>query len=60
MQETFELQCACGARETISVDDFTQLYRAMNELGWGLIPSQHGREVKGVCPTCRQKEEAQL
>lgn len=53
MAEVFDLVCVCGMKETVSVSEFTQLYRAMNELGWGLIPSQHGRTVTGVCQACR-------
>jgi hypothetical protein len=48
----FELQCQkCDARVMVTVH-FTQLYSAMNLLGWGLVPSHHGREVKGLCPKC--------
>lgn len=58
--QEYLLQCACGAYDVVTVSDHARLYRLMNTLGWGLIPTHHGHRVKGVCPTCRQKEEAQL
>lgn len=29
------------------------IYKAMNALGWALVPSQHNERVKGICPKCR-------
>lgn len=46
----FDLVCQkCPAVVTVKVPGFSELYRVMNELGWALIPSQHGRAVKGLC-----------
>lgn len=59
MAEHYELRCACGVHQFVDVDHFTELYAAMNKVtlngntGWGLIPTQHGYIVKGVCPDCR-------
>lgn len=48
----FDLHCACGSKETITVSYITDLYRVLNEKGYVLIPTQHGRIVQVVCPDC--------
>jgi hypothetical protein len=54
----FDLVCQkCPLVVTITVADFSDLYRVMNCLGWALIPSQHGREVKGLCSQCKPAPE---
>ena len=54
----FELYCEkCPAAQIIRVAVATDLYRAMNELEWGLIPTQHGRPVKALCPKCRESAD---
>lgn len=52
-EHEFELRCICGPKETITVPYITDLYRVLNEKGYGLIPTQHGRIVQVVCPDCR-------
>ena len=51
--ETFYIVCACGAAESMTVAHFTEVYAAINRLGWGLIPTQHAERMSGVCPACR-------
>jgi hypothetical protein len=52
----YDLVCqACRRIENIEAT-FTRLYTAINELGWALIPSCHGRLVKGICPQCRERD----
>lgn len=48
----FDLHCACGSKEAITVSHITDLYRVLNEKGYVLIPTQHGRIVQVVCPDC--------
>lgn len=55
----YELQCACGSKETVIVNSAMDLYRVLNEKGYGLIPTQHGRIVQVVCPDCRPRYDAE-
>jgi hypothetical protein len=52
--EVYVLVCQrCGFEEPLTVAYATQLYRAMNERHWTLIPSQHNARVRGFCSACR-------
>jgi hypothetical protein len=51
--ETYWIKCACGVSGEIKVTRFTEIYKEINRLGWGLIPTQHGASLSGVCPDCR-------
>lgn len=51
--EVFILICQrCHFEEAVGVAHATQLYQAMNERHWTLIPSQHGARVRGLCSAC--------
>lgn len=39
----------CGAVEAVEARPL-ELYQAMKARRWALVPSQHGRRVRGVCP----------
>jgi hypothetical protein len=51
--QTFWIVCACGAIESIAVRHATEVYAKINRLGWGLIPTAHDAQMRGVCPECR-------
>lgn len=52
LRETYTIVCACDAQEFITVNHFTDVYAAIIQLGWELIPTQHGSTLTGKCPQC--------
>jgi hypothetical protein len=55
------LHCArCPVISSITVEHFTETYAKMNELGWALIPTQHGADISGVCPKCQEATKNEL
>ena len=51
--KSFLIVCACGESRFVYVEQLSTVYAEINRLGWGLIPTQHGYHIQGVCPRCR-------
>lgn len=57
--ETYWIFCDCGAVESITVTNFTEVRAEINELRWRLASAPLGSssDLHGICPTCRARTD---